>query len=236
MPHEEGGHKPAMPLSATPECEDFRGKYESGRIGQALLDRYFAAVGELLELAAINHSGRAIEIGCGQGLSTKRLRTILDEHIYLEASEYVHEQVVLASENNPSLRFVQESIYELARASEQYDIVFLLEVLEHLDYPTPALREVKRVLRPGGYLIAGVPREPLWRALNMARGKYLADLGNTPGHLNHWSRQGFANYVGRDFGEVTAIRSPIPWTLVLARKGTDDPTIGSPEAPSRDRA
>ena len=35
------------------------------------------------------------------------------------------------------------------------------------------------------------PREPLWRGLNIARGAYLKDLGNTPGHLNHWSKRGF---------------------------------------------
>ena len=36
-----------------------------------------------------------------------------------------------------------------------------------------------------------MPREPLWRGLNMARGAYLKDLGNTPGHVNHWSKRSF---------------------------------------------
>jgi hypothetical protein len=30
-----------------------------------------------------------------------------------------------------------------------------------------------------------VPREPIWRIGNMARGRYLGDLGNTPGHIQH---------------------------------------------------
>ena len=42
-----------------------------------------------------------------------------------------------------------------------------------------------------------MPREPLWRGLNMARGAYVKDLGNTPGHLNHWSRKAFVELLSR---------------------------------------
>lgn len=227
----EQAREPSQPLSATPEIEDFRGKYESGWIGQALLDGYFQAIGELLEYVEARDEQRAIEIGCGEGLSTMRLRPILDRGVTLEASEYVGDQVHLARQNNPDISVKQESVYALTHEPETFDIVLLLEVLEHLDYPSPALEEVARVLKPGGYLIAGVPREPLWRVLNMARGKYLTSLGNTPGHLNHWSKRALIRYIGESFGEVVASRSPIPWTLVLARKG-EDSSIGMP----RDRS
>ena len=66
------------------------------------------------------------------------------------------------------------------------------------------------------YLLVSVPREPLWRGLNMARGAYLAQLGNTPGHLNHWSRRSFARLLSR-FGQVVELRSPFPWTMLLVR-------------------
>ncbi len=56
--------------------------------------------------------------------------------------------------------------------------------------------EMARVAR-GGHLLVSVPREPLWRGLNMARGAYIKDLGNTPGHLNHWSRKAFVELLGR---------------------------------------
>ena len=215
----DGADEAERRLSATPEEEDFRGKYESGRIGQSLLDGYFRAVAELLDGAGVRDGQRAIELGCGEGLSTMRLRPLLGPSVAFEASEYVEEQVISARSNNPGMSVIQESVYELSHGSGTFDIVFLLEVLEHLDFPDRALQEVDRVLKPGGHLIAGVPREPLWRALNMTRGKYVAALGNTPGHLNHWSKRGFIRYVGANFGTVVASRSPIPWTLVLARKG-----------------
>jgi hypothetical protein len=61
-----------------------------------------------------------------------------------------------------------------------------------------------------------VPREPLWRVLNLARGKYLADLGNTPGHVNHWSRGGFLDLLSRRF-EIVEARTPLPWTMALCK-------------------
>ncbi len=71
---------------------------------------------------------------------------------------------------------------------------------------------------PRHYLLVSVPREPLWRALNVARGAYIRDLGNTPGHLNHWSRRSFEALLGR-YGEVVQARSPFPWTMLLVQVG-----------------
>lgn len=210
-------------MRATPEVEDFRHKYTqegSGKLGRKLLDNYFHSVELLIKQADLlkNKQMRAIELGCGEGYSTQRLAKMLPDTVVLEASEYVDHQIPFAKENNPGLTVTQESVYELKHKDNSFDLVFLLEVLEHLDYPDQALAEIARVTKKDGYLILGVPREPLWRMLNMARGAYIKDLGNTPGHLNHWSRNGLVKYLGRHFGEVTAIESPLPWTLVLATK------------------
>jgi hypothetical protein len=51
--------------------------------------------------------------------------------------------------------------------------------------------------------------------MNFARLKYVAALGNTPGHLNHWSANGFRSFVSRR-ATVRARRTPLPWTMVLA--------------------
>ena len=87
-------------------------------------------------------------------------------------------------------------------------------MLEHLDDPERALDVLAGLAKP--WLIASVPREPLWRALNLARLSYVGELGNTPGHLNHWSRRDFVRFLTRRF-EVIEVRSPTPWTMVLCR-------------------
>ena len=86
--------------------------------------------------------------------------------------------------------------------------------LEHLEDPAGALDVLAGLARP--WLLASVPREPLWRVLNCARGKYWADWGNTPGHLQHWSRSGFLAFLERRF-QVVEARSPLPWTVALCR-------------------
>ena len=84
-----------------------------------------------------------------------------------------------------------------------------------LSFVTPALRALAGIVTDD--LIVSVPREPLWRALNMARGKYLTDLGNTPGHLNHWSRRGIVSLIGCYF-DIIEVRSPLPWTMIHCRR------------------
>ena len=57
--------------------------------------------------------------------------------------------------------------------------------------PEATVAEMARVAQR--WLLVSVPREPLWRGLNMARGAYLRELGNTPGHVNHWSKRAFVS-------------------------------------------
>ena len=105
-------------------------------------------------------------------------------------------------------------IVALPYPDDTFDLVLAIEVLEHVPNPMGALRELARVARRD--LVLSVPREPLWRVANMARGKYWRDLGNTPGHIQHWSKGGFAALVREHF-DVTAVRSPLPWTVVSAQ-------------------
>jgi hypothetical protein len=46
-------------------------------------------------------------------------------------------------------------------------------------------------------------------------GRYIKDLGNTPGHLNHWTKSSFQRFVSQ-VGTVRAVASPYPWTIVWA--------------------
>jgi ubiquinone/menaquinone biosynthesis C-methylase UbiE len=99
-------------------------------------------------------------------------------------------------------------------AQDEFDLAAAIEVLEHVPDPERTLAEMARVARR--HLLVSVPREPLWRGLNLARGAYVRDLGNTPGHLNHWSKRAFVRLLD-SYGEVIAARSPFPWTMLLVR-------------------
>ena len=94
-----------------------------------------------------------------------------------------------------------------------FDLVLAIEVLEHVPDPSAALAELDRVA--SGALVMSVPREPIWRAANLARGKYVGALGNTPGHINHWSKSAFTDLVATRFA-VRQVAAPFPWTMVGA--------------------
>jgi 2-polyprenyl-3-methyl-5-hydroxy-6-metoxy-1,4-benzoquinol methylase len=96
----------------------------------------------------------------------------------------------------------------------EFDVATAIEVLEHVPDPAHTVAEMARVA--SGHLLVSVPREPLWRALNVARGAYLKDLGNTPGHVNHWSKRSFVKLLA-EHGEVVEARSPFPWTMLLVQ-------------------
>ena len=101
-------------------------------------------------------------------------------------------------------------------ADDELDLAAAIEVLEHVPDPEQMLAEMSRCARR--HLLVSVPREPLWRALNLARGAYVKDMGNTPGHLSHWSKRSFVRLASRH-GEVVEARSPLPWTMLLVRVG-----------------
>lgn len=207
----------------SPQPEDFARKYTvegRGLIGGRLIDGYFRGIESLFQSSELARrpSVRAVEIGCGEGFSTQRLRKLLPRNVQLIASEYEAALVPRAQERNPDVPIANESVYRTSYADNSFDLVFLLEVLEHLARPETALAELSRIVKDDGYLVVGVPREPLWCALNLARGKYVKSLGNTPGHVNHWSSLGLKHLVSRHFGPVLAVRHPLPWTQVLTRK------------------
>lgn len=193
--------------------EEFTGKYEkSGLIGRKLVDRFFLAGRSLLE-PHLKSNDRILEVGCGAGYSTQRMAEWINGATFVGA-DLGFDLLKAAAGRNSGTTLLQESVYSLAHPANAFDVVILMEVLEHLDDPGRALAELKRVA--ARLVLLSTPREPIWRLLNMARGKYWSDFGNTPGHVQHWSTAGLIREVGRDF-DVIATATPLPWSILLLR-------------------
>lgn len=169
---------------------------------------------EFDRLAAQVPAGDALEVGCGEGELSIRLarkgRRVKGCDI---AGEVVDEARRRAELAGVDISFRVESIQSLT-SLDACPLVVCCEVLEHLEDPEAGLDTLAQLASP--WLLTSVPREPVWRAMNMARGKYLAHWGNTPGHLNHWSRASFLQFLGRRF-DIVQVASPLPWTMALCR-------------------
>jgi 2-polyprenyl-3-methyl-5-hydroxy-6-metoxy-1,4-benzoquinol methylase len=156
-----------------------------------------------------------LDVGCGEGVLTEQWAERLGSGriigIDLDDPKLRDEW---AARERANLEFRPMTVEALDFADDEFDLVAATEVLEHVEDADRALAEMARVA--SRWLLVSVPHEPLWRALNMARGAYLKDFGNTPGHLNHWTRRGFVALLGR-YGQVVETRSPFPWTMLLVR-------------------
>ena len=191
--------------------EEFTGKYEKeGRIAGRLVDAFYAAVAGLLAPRLVG-AGTLLEVGCGAGYSTERLRPLLPDGCEFLACDVGPTLIAAARARNPQVHVSRQSVYALGLPDKAVDVVVMLEVLEHLDDPARALAELRRVARR--HVILSTPREPIWRVLNFMRGKYIADFGNTPGHVQHWSSAGLRRFVGTHF-DVEDMRQPLPWTVL----------------------
>ncbi|MGA9858586.1 MAG: class I SAM-dependent methyltransferase [Solirubrobacteraceae bacterium] len=158
-----------------------------------------------------------LDVGCGEGVLTAQWAQRLgDRRVVGIDLEDPKLRAEWATRTRPNLQFSAMPVERLSFAHDEFDLVAATEVLEHVNGPEQALAEMARV--SAGWLLVSVPHEPMWRALNMARGAYLRQLGNTPGHLNHWTQRGFVKLLSR-YGDVVQTRSPFPWTMLLVRTG-----------------
>lgn len=111
--------------------------------------------------------------------------------------------------------FTQATCGAVPFRDRSYDLVLALEVLEHLTDIRAGLEELARVGRRD--FIISVPWEPVWRIGNVISGRYIRDLGNTPGHVQHWSRRGILRLLDEYF-RIAVVLRPFPWIMVVCRK------------------
>lgn len=157
---------------------------------------------------------KILDVGCGEGIVPRQLR-LLWPSAYFHGMDIDPELLVVARRLVPDLGCIAGSIYALPWKDRTYDLVCCTEVLEHLDFPDLALAEIIRVGKQ--CFLFSVPNEPYWRIANMARGAYLSEWGNPPGHLNHWSISKFVGLLSK-FSEVMDVQCPFPWIIVLCMK------------------
>ncbi|MGB7802775.1 class I SAM-dependent methyltransferase [Buttiauxella sp.] len=154
------------------------------------------------------------EVGCGEGFWVNKWNS---QGLKAVGSDFSRDVISMARENATAANLMPEvfnvkSVYDLKAGIDSADLIVCCEVMEHLEEPDKAMKILQSLVDK--YLIISVPREPIWCALNMARGKYINKCGNTPGHIQHWSKKSFIKFT-QSYFKVIAVSSPFPWTMLL---------------------
>ena len=141
--------------------------------------RFERTLGELFERV---DPSSVLDVGCGEAVLTHRWATARPATRVVGFDlEDPGLQAEWERRRAPNLEFrILRAQEPFPFADGEFALATALEVLEHVPDPEHAVAEMARCAR-GGHLLVSVPREPLWRALNLARGAYVRELGNTPG-------------------------------------------------------
>ena len=160
------------------------------------------------------------DLGCGEGHWINRYR---NKGYKVEGADYSENQQKLAYDiykikikiidvyNEHFIKNLNQILYKA-----NINNILLSEVLEHLEDPELIIEKLHQLKINN--LIITVPNEPIWRILNCLRLKYLRNLGNTPGHINHFSRSKLIDIVKRTGFNIEETIISQPFILLKCTK------------------
>lgn len=111
-------------------------------------------------LKDLNLNGSILDFGCGQGrflsmLSGMKFKDMAGADLMSRPMEFP-----------ASYQWIQENLNnKLSLKEDSFDVIVAIEVLEHLENPRAVVRELKRLLKPGGYLIMSTPNNESIRSI-----------------------------------------------------------------------
>jgi 2-polyprenyl-3-methyl-5-hydroxy-6-metoxy-1,4-benzoquinol methylase len=128
---------------------------------------------------------RVLEVGCGIGTMSRRLTEMADTVLGIEPNPHCADLVRAEMRGDPKFNLrtcLLEECDLVELASQRFDTVFCINVLEHIEDDREALRSFHRVLAPGGHVLIWVP------AVQAAYGPLDAELG----HFRRYSKASLA--------------------------------------------
>ena len=194
---------------------NFYDKYNTKNpIERMLMRNFFQRVGQLFKLSGVEDGTPILEAGCGEGHFTAYIRESFPGSP-INAFDISDDIVKVAcSSGLDNVDFHTGDIYHIEANTSSYRLICVSEVLEHIEKPAEALKELERV--SGKYILVNVPNEPIWRILNMVRGAYLKDFGNTPGHIQHWNKRQFIRMIRENTKlRIVRFQKALPWLQML---------------------
>lgn len=112
----------------------------------------------------VEEGGRWLDLGCGPGGVSYSIADKVDEVVAIDPDA---ETIKIAKTifQKPNIKFKKADFFDQEFQESTFDGVLFLEVIEHVLDPYRFLKEIHRVLRPGGYLILSTPNALSYRSI-----------------------------------------------------------------------
>ena len=143
---------------------------------------------EVADYCAAYAHGNVIDLGCGSGHFLKALKSARVRGSYESCNvsyygiDFAHSAIELASKTVVDGVFKVASVYNVEYPDNSFDLVILMEVLEHIKKPKYAIREAARLCRPNSTIVITVPN---------------GDIDTFMGHINFWNGRQFMRFLKR---------------------------------------
>ncbi|MCK4744785.1 class I SAM-dependent methyltransferase [Candidatus Parcubacteria bacterium] len=187
-------------------------KYQSKNfLKRAFIKRFIRQIVEIVQSLKI--SG-ILDAGCGEGLIIHNILRKIPK-VKIDAFDISEQALENAKKILPNNNFFQGDITDIKLPSNDYDLIIALEILEHLENPEAALRELKRATKK--YCLISVPWEPFFSLGNLSCGKNIKRIGKDKEHLQFWNKKEIVGIVEKYF-DIISVKISFPWTIILGEK------------------
>lgn len=152
----------------------------------------------------ISSGSSILEIGCGSGYGTKLLSKNAEKIIGLDVDKKTVEQI---SKKNGSEKCIFEFYdgMKIPYKDESFDAVVSFQVIEHIKDDKNIIKEISRVLRPGGILLMATPNR-IFRLVEYGQ------KSSNKFHIREYSFREFKNLLGNAFSDIN----------IFGVRGTDE--------------
>lgn len=134
--------------------------------------------------AFIGVKGKVLDVGCGGGQFSRGLQNCRPD-LHITAVDIGKDAITYAQKTSSKIKFIPSDARHLPFAANSFNAVFSIETIEHIREMDQVIREINRVLIPGGKLYLSVSCEgSLWTLQGLLNKVGIDLTSQSIGHIN----------------------------------------------------